>query len=214
MECDASSDEPRPASRTAFGITAGALAVGVATMLGAVWDGSRSEGPPLPAGAASTAPAAVAAPPQRAAVPTWLTIPAIDVETPLMGVGLEPEGWLAAPPPGLEHLVGWYQGAVTPGERGTAVLVGHVDGAVGPAVFYDLGTLTPGDTVEVVREDGTRLRFTVHEVAVFDKEQIPARVYEDSGRAELRLITCGGSFEEGSGYQGNVVVFAHLTQAG
>lgn len=207
-------DGPRPAGRTCFAITASALALGVATMVGAATHGADTTAPPLPDTAARQAAPAVppaAAAPLPAAVPTWLAIPRIGVEAPLVGVGLDPAGWLDAPPPELAHLAGWYRDAVTPGERGTAVIVGHVDGLTGPAVFYDLGTLEPGDTIDVTREDGRRLRFAVYDIAVYAKNRLPSRVYDDTGHAELRVITCGGSYLEGSGYQDNVVVFARLS---
>jgi hypothetical protein len=220
MEWDATADDPGPAARVAFGITVGAVVLGVTMMLGAAGDPPPA-GPPQPsappAGAGAATPAAPVAdglaPPLPSATPTWVSIPAIGVDAPLVTVGLDAEGWVAAPPPGEEHLAGWYEGAVTPGERGTAVLVGHVDAAAGPAVFYDLGTLLPGDTIEVTREDGRTVEFTVHETAVFDKDRLPPRVYRDTDRAELRVITCGGSYTEGAGYQGNTVVFARLTGA-
>jgi sortase family protein len=210
-------DDPGPAARIAFGITVGAMVLGVTMMLGAAGD-RPDTGPPQPpgsvagrAGDVSAWPATDPRRPLEPAVPTWLSIPAIGVDAPLVGVGRDPVGWIQAPPPGEEHLAGWYEDAATPGARGTAVLVGHVDGPAGPAVFYELGTLMPSDAVEVIREDGTAAEFTVHEVAVFEKDRIPPRVYRDTDRAELRIITCGGSYHEGSGYQDNIVVFARLT---
>jgi hypothetical protein len=221
MEFDAPPEDPGPAARAAFGITVGAVVLGVSMMLGAAGD-PADPGPPQPAGAPGGGGAAATsgpsgpsgggpAPPLAAAAPTWVSIPAIGVDAPVVNVGLDAEGWVAAPPPGEEHLAGWYDGAVTPGERGTSVLVGHVDAAAGPAVFYELGAMLPGDTVEVIREDGTAVEFTVYEIAVFDKDRFPPRVYRDTARAELRVITCGGSYTEGSGYRGNIVVFARLT---
>lgn len=99
-----------------------------------------------------------------------------------------------------------------PGERGTAVVAGHVDNADGPAVFYDLGALRKGGTVEVDRLDGSTALFTVDAVEVYDSRAFPdAKVYGAARRPELRVITCGGGYSETTGYQGNVVVFAHLT---
>ncbi|MFD7511056.1 sortase domain-bontaining protein [Streptomyces sp. NPDC059853] len=87
----------------------------------------------------------------------------------------------------------------------------HHDPAAGPAVFYALGTLTPGDTIGVHRDDGTTLDFTVHDVAVHDKDRLPERVYADTGNPELRVLTCGGTYHPDTGYTGNVVVYATLT---
>ncbi|MGP3967709.1 class F sortase [Streptomyces sp. 6N223] len=217
MEWDATADDPGPAARVAFGITVGAVVLGVTMMLGAAED-PPGAGPPQPSAPPGAGGAALATPPGGgstpalpSATPTWVSIPAVGVDAPLVAVGLDAEGWVAAPPPGEERLAGWYEGAVTPGERGTAVLVGHVDAAAGPAVFYDLGALLPGDTVEVIREDGRAVEFTVYETAVFDKDRFPPRVYRDTERAELRVITCGGAYQEGAGYEANVVVFARLS---
>ncbi|MEV6109661.1 class F sortase [Streptomyces sp. NPDC051940] len=150
--------------------------------------------------------------PMRASVPTAVRIPGIDVESPLIRVGLDPEGWIEAPPPQDPWTAGWYDGSVGPGAKGTAVLVGHVDSAVGPAVFYNAGALKKGNRIEVERADGTTAVFTVYRVKLFDAEDFPGeRVYRDTRHAELRLLTCGGDYTPGAGYSGNTVVFARLT---
>ncbi|MEY2233821.1 sortase, partial [Streptomyces sp. BF23-30] len=82
----------------------------------------------------------------------------------------------------------------------------------GPGVFYDLGALRRGASIEIPRADGSTAVFTVHAVEVYDAKAFPdTRVYGPSARAELRVITCGGGFSPRTGYRGNVVVFAHLT---
>ncbi|WP_406371625.1 class F sortase [Streptomyces sp. NBC_00647] len=157
-------------------------------------------------GARSVAPAMPHSPPDR------IRIPAIGVDAPLMGLGLTPQGSLNVPPAEKKNLAGWYEAGTTPGERGTAVVAGHVDNADGPAVFYDLGALRKGGTVEVDRLDGSTALFTVDAVEVYDSRAFPdAKVYGAARRPELRVITCGGGYSETTGYQGNVVVFAHLT---
>ncbi|WP_330335012.1 class F sortase [Streptomyces sp. NBC_00536] len=144
--------------------------------------------------------------------PRRIRIPAIRVDAALTGLGLEPDGSLAAPPPARRDLAGWYRDGTTPGAVGTAVLAGHVDTAKGPAVFYRLGALRRGAVIEVTRADGRTAVFTVHAVEVYDARAFPDRlVYGPAPRAELRVITCGGGFSPRTGYQGNVVVFAHLT---
>ena len=111
-----------------------------------------------------------------------------------------------------QNLAGWYQAGTTPGETGTAVIAGHVDNADGPAVFYRLGALKKGDTIEVRRRDGSTAVFTVHAVEVYDARAFPdEKVYGAAPRPELRVITCGGGYSRSTGYRGNVVVFAHLT---
>ncbi|MEU1510723.1 class F sortase [Streptomyces sp. NPDC005811] len=144
--------------------------------------------------------------------PTRIRIPALHVDAPLTGLSLTPAGNLAAPPAGRANLAGWYEAGTTPGERGTAIVAGHVDNADGPAVFYDLGALRKHSTVEVDRLDGTVAVFTVDAVEVYDARRFPdARVYGAAARPELRVITCGGAYTKATGYQSNVVVFAHLT---
>jgi sortase (surface protein transpeptidase) len=145
--------------------------------------------------------------------PVHIRIPAIQVEAPLLGLGLLPDGSLDVPPGDLPQVAGWFQGGTTPGAAGTAVTAGHLDSATGPAVFYNLGALRAGNTVEVDREDGRTAVFTVHNVELVQGDAFPdARVYGSSNRPELRVITCGGSYSPVTGtYQGNTVVYARLT---
>jgi sortase (surface protein transpeptidase) len=104
-------------------------------------------------------------------------------------------------------------GSVSPGEKGTAVVVGHVDNNQGPAVFYGLGGLQKGNRVEIVRQDGKTAVFEVYGIEVFQKNDFPGdRVYGSKGTPELRVITCGGGFSKQNGYDGNVVAFASLVE--
>ncbi|MFF3481821.1 class F sortase [Streptomyces sp. NPDC002701] len=156
-----------------------------------------------------------AAEPLRGARPQLVEIPALDVRAPVVTRGLDPRGAVEAPPYGRPGTVGWYGGGVRPGAPGTALLVGHVDTETGPAVFYHLSEVRPGAAVRVTREDGTVAEFTVEDVQVFARDRFDAQqVYgvRQSGRAELRLITCGGSFDRDSRtYTANVVVSAYLS---
>ncbi|MFI1393580.1 class F sortase [Streptomyces sp. NPDC020681] len=174
------------------------------------------QGPPRP-GAAVAADHRAAGPLPRApgplphSPPRRITVPSIRLDAPLTGVGLDSDGWVEPPPLADNNLAGWYRGAVTPGERGTSVVVGHVDNSAGPAVFYLLGALERGSRVQVAREDGRTAVFSVYGVELYAKKDFPAaRVYRDGADAELRLITCGGGYAEKTGYDGNVVVFARL----
>jgi hypothetical protein len=154
-------------------------------------------------------PAAPALPPSP---PDRIRIPAIHVNAPLMGLGLTKTGSLDVPPADRKNLAGWYEAGTTPGEKGTAIVAGHVDNADGPAVFYKLGALRKGSTVEVDRRDGRVAVFTVDAVEVYPAKDFPdEKVYGPAGRPELRVITCGGGYSRSTGYRGNVVVFAHLT---
>lgn len=105
---------------------------------------------------------------------------------------------------------GWYRDGAEPGEPGRAVIAGHVDSRSGPDVFAPLQQARPGDTVEVELADGGITTFRVDEVDLFSKAAFPThRVYGGGGVSELRLITCGGTYDRSrGGYQGNVVVFA------
>ncbi|RGD55966.1 class F sortase [Kitasatospora xanthocidica] len=171
---------------------------------------------PGPAGAGAPDPAAPAAAPGTPALqrakPTRLRIPQIAVDAPFTELALNPAGQLDAPPPDDKNLVGWYRDGVTPGERGSAVLAGHVDTTKGPAVFLLLSFLLPGNKVEVSRADGTVAVFSVDSVETFAKNAFPdARVYGRTPDAQLRLITCGGAYDKKRrDYLDNVVVFAHL----
>lgn len=144
--------------------------------------------------------------------PTRVTIPAIEVEAPVRQVGLAADGSIDVPPPSEQDVTGWYEDGPTPGEFGSAVIVGHVDSRTGPSVFAGLPELRDGDTIEVSREDRTTAIFRVLSVELFDKAHLPAdRVYADFTRPHLRLITCGGRWTGGTtGYRDNVVVFATL----
>ncbi|MER7405752.1 class F sortase [Streptomyces sp. NPDC000070] len=167
-------------------------------------DGGAGQG-----GRAEERPAVPALPPSP---PDRIRIPAIGVNAPLTGLGLTRTGSLDVPPATRKNLAGWYESGTTPGERGTAIVAGHVDNADGPAVFYDLGALVKGSTIEVDRRDGSVAVFTVDAVEVYAAKDFPdEKVYGAARRPELRVITCGGGYSRGTGYQGNVVVFAHLT---
>lgn len=103
-----------------------------------------------------------------------------------------------------------------PGQTGPAAIYGHVDtAAAGPAVFFRLGDLTPGDTIDVTRADRSIAVFTVYRIAEYAKDAFPTMtVYGDTPDAELRLITCGGDFDPATGsYLDNIVAYARLTSA-
>jgi hypothetical protein len=140
--------------------------------------------------------------------PASLTIPAIDVHTRLVRLGLNPDGTLKVPTDFA--IAGWYELGPKPGERWPAVLVGHVDSKQGPAVFYRLGELAPRSLVRVGWANRAELRFRVYAVREYAKAAFPTSlVYGKTPTPELRLVTCGGPFDRQSGhYLDNVVVFA------
>jgi len=115
--------------------------------------------------------------------------------------------------PGEWGQAGWYADGVLPGDRGPAIVVGHVDSAVdGPAVFFRLRELRVGDAVMVRQGNGAVLRYVVDATQSFPKREFPTElVYGPSPLAQLRLITCGGDFDSGArSYLDNLIVTAHL----
>ena len=144
------------------------------------------------------------------ALPVRLQIPAIDVSTPLVKLRRLPDGSLEVPKDW--DTAGWYDQGPRPGQPGPAVILGHVDSKTGPAVFYQLRTLRPGDTVRVGLADGRVLVFRVQRVQRYPKDEFPTEaVYFPTLNRELRLITCGGEFDYAAGsYRDNIVVYATL----
>lgn len=150
--------------------------------------------------------------PLKPSAPVRIRIPSIRVNAPMMRLGLGADGSLDVPPAGNRNVVGWYRDGTPPGSKGSAIVAGHVDNAHGRSVFYDLGTLQKGSTVEVVRRDGRTAVFSLDGIEVYKSDDFPdKRVYGASPYASLRLITCGGGFSKATGYRGNVVAYAHLT---
>ncbi|MEU9366762.1 class F sortase [Streptomyces avermitilis] len=148
-------------------------------------------------------------------VPVRLQIPAIGVDTPLMRLGLAPDGSVQVPPVTAHDRAGWYRHSPTPGQVGPSVILGHVTvGAYGDGVFRRLARLHRGERIVARRENGTAAVFAVTAVQTVPKADFPAdAVYGDVDRPELRLITCGGP-RNGDGYLDNVIVFAALSSAG
>jgi len=148
---------------------------------------------------------------QQAPRPVWLTIPAIGVKAPVVTLGLNRNGTLQVP--SSTTVVGWYTGSPRPGATGSAVIAGHVDSRSGPAVFFWLRRMHRGERIYVRRADGTLAVFTVTAVRIYAKSRFPtATVYGPVPDAELRLITCGGTFDYARhSYLSNVVVYARLS---
>lgn len=170
-----------------------------------------SAGQPPPAPPASEAVSLVAADPLRpiGPHPVRLAIPAIGLDAELAAVHRDSNG--ALDPPADGRLAGWYADGVVPGGRGPAVVVGHVDSRSGPAVFFELDRLRPGDEITVDVSDGTTHRFVVDSAERFAKAEFPTeKVYGPTALPELRLITCTGSFDSAArSYTDNLVVRAY-----
>ncbi|WP_165984679.1 class F sortase [Streptomyces sp. YIM 98790] len=180
--------------------------------------------PPAHSAAEAPAPAGSPAVPGQASgaeqalprsVPTRITIPEIGVDAPFVPLAIGESGQLDPPPRDDSNLAGWFEDGAAPGERGSSIVVGHVDTMDGPAVFARLNELKPGSSVSITREDGITATFTVHAMEVFSKADFPDdRVYADTPSPSLRLITCAGAYDrETRNYEDNLVAFARLDSA-
>jgi hypothetical protein len=147
-----------------------------------------------------------------AARPVSLVIPAIGVRTGLTRLGVSPSGAMQVPP--TAAVAGWFTASPRPGAIGPAVIAGHIDSRTGPGIFFRLRQLRRGDLVYVRRADGTLAVFAVRAVRRYAKDRFPAAaVYGAVPDAELRLITCGGTFDYATeSYLSNVVVYASLVR--
>nr|WP_236652485.1 class F sortase [Streptacidiphilus neutrinimicus] len=163
--------------------------------------------PPAPVTEVPSPAAGAAAP---APAPVRIRIPGIHLDSALVDLQVQQDGHLAAPQdPGQ---VGWWSDGPRPGDPGAAIIVGHIDSLTGPATFYNLSALRPGDTITIDRADHTRIAFTVQALRQYPKNSIPDQdVYTATGAPALRLITCGGMYDhQAHQYLDNLVVYAAL----
>ena len=190
-------------------IAGGAIAIALAVL-------AQQHAPQPAAGAAGSTGAAVKGPSLHRSVPVSVDIPAIGVHSQLLRLGLNADGTVQVPPLTTSaDQAAWLKYSATPGQVGASVIEGHVDSYHGPAVFYRLGALHPGDTIDVTLADGVTGIFRVTGVREYAKDKFPAQViYSDANYAALRLITCGGAFDYTTGhYLSSTVVFATLTSS-
>lgn len=150
-------------------------------------------------------------------VPVSLGVPRLGIHgAPLMRLGKGRDGSIQVPPTGPNSPAGWFQDSPTPGQLGPSVILGHVDSSAGgPAIFFRLGMLRPGDTATITRADRTVAVFRVDSVREYAKSAFPTQqVFGGTGHASLRLITCGGTFNPAkASYENNIVVYAHLASS-
>ncbi|WDV53158.1 class F sortase [Streptomyces coeruleorubidus] len=203
-----------PFSRRAF--TTAALASPLTACAGQGTDRTTPDSratAPQPRSPARPRPAKGARPLARS-VPVRLLVPAIGVDTPVIRLGLAPDGTVRVPPVTADDRAGWYRHSPTPGQRGPSVILGHVTvGPYGDGVFRHLARLHRGDRIVARLENGTAAKFAVTAVRTVPRTQFPVDdVYGNVDRPELRLITCGGA-RTGDGYADNVIVFAALSGA-
>ena len=192
-------------------LAGGAVAIVVAVL-------AQQHAPAPAAGAAGTVgPAASREPSLPRSSPVSVAIPAIGVRSPMLRLGLNPDGSIQVPDLATSaDEAAWYKYSVTPGQIGTAVIEGHVDSEVGPAVFFRLGALHPGDDIDVTLADGMTGVFRVTGIREYAKDDFPTKmIYGPTHYASLRLVTCGGTFDYTTGhYLSSVVVFASLVSSG
>ena len=141
-------------------------------------------------------------------VPQMIEIPALGVSSTLIDLHLDEQDKLETPPLDQPMQAGWYADGVRPGETGPAVIAAHVNSRGRDGLFKNLHTLQPGEMIFV--DD---LTFVVDRVEQYPKDEFPTQeVYGNTEKPELRLITCGGSFNESTRhYYDNVVVYATLS---
>lgn len=185
------------------------LAVLVAALLAVAGCGTAPQPGPSahPAAATSAKPAGLAR-----SVPSWVDVPSIGAHSTLVQLGLNPDRTVAVPPVTEPLQAGWYRNSPTPGEVGPAVILGHIDGHHQKGIFWRLHEVKAGDAVRIGRQDGATLTFTVYKVDQVAKKSFPTKaVYGNTGRPELRLITCGGAFDaQAHNYLDNILVYAAL----
>jgi sortase (surface protein transpeptidase) len=215
------SDTRRPSGRRGVLVLAAAVFVvlaGVAALL-LVRSGPRdalTAPPAAPTSTTQSAPGSGSAPSVAAALPrstpTEIDVPSIGATSTLIPLGLNPDNSLQVPPVSRPMQAGWYAAGPTPGEIGPAVIVGHVDGNKQKGIFYRLRDVVVGDEVLVTRHDGVVAVFVVTRTQQIPKDQFPTQaVYGDTTTPDLRLITCGGSFDRSArSYRDNIIVYATL----
>jgi LPXTG-site transpeptidase (sortase) family protein len=154
--------------------------------------------------------------PLARSAPVKIQIPRIGVNAPVMKLGRDADGTVQVPPLAAHNLAGWYRYGPSPGQPGPAVILGHVDSTTGISVFYYLKDMHAGDKVYVTLADGKVAAFAVDGLQRVAKDAFPtASVYGKAGYPSLRLITCGGPFDQATGhYVDNIIVYAHLVPAG
>ena len=190
-------------------IAGGAIAIAVAVL-------AQQHAPQPGASAAGATGQAAKGPWLHRSVPVSVDIPAIGVHSQLLRLGVNADGTIQVP--SLTTSAGeaaWFKYSATPGQIGASVIEGHVDSDYGPAVFFRLGALRPGNTINVRLADGVTAIFRVTGVREYAKDDFPSKtIYGTTNFAALRLITCGGPFDPVTRhYLSSTVVFASLTRS-
>ncbi|MFE0680705.1 class F sortase [Streptomyces sp. NPDC058961] len=198
--------------RAARSAAAALLVLAVAVTAAGCGSATPKPTPPPSVSAASSAPAATrAAVALPASKPVRVRIPSAGVDaSPILDLGLATDGTVEVPSVADAERIGWYDKGVTPGQKGPAVLIGHFDTVKGPAVLRNVSQVRVGDTVSVTRADGRTVEFEVRALEQVDKKTFPTqKVYGDTDRPELRIVTCGGELTGGH-RPDNIILYADL----
>ncbi|GAA4072101.1 class F sortase [Streptomyces hundungensis] len=198
--------------RAARSAAAALLVLAVAVTAAGCGSATPKPTPPPSVSAASSAPAAArAAVALPASKPVRVRIPSAGVDaSPILDLGLAADGTVEVPSVADAERIGWYDKGVTPGQKGPAVLIGHFDTVKGPAVLRNVSQVRVGDTVSVTRADGRTVEFEVRALEQVDKKTFPTqKVYGDTDRPELRIVTCGGELTSGH-RPDNIILYADL----
>jgi sortase (surface protein transpeptidase) len=177
-----------------------------ASAAGALIETTSSTRPPTEARASST----TTQPELPAWPPTLVTIPSIGVTSALTSLGRNADGSVEVPTD--FQVAGWYNGSVTPGQAGPTIVLGHVDSTAGPGIFFRLGALRPGALVTLHRMDGKNVTYKITGVRQYPKDHFPTlEVYANTSIPTIRLITCGGAFDNATHhYLSNIVAFGQV----
>ncbi|MER6663673.1 class F sortase [Amycolatopsis japonica] len=193
-------------------LTQGGRVVAAALVLSLALTGCGTDEPAAPAAAAPSESAPPVVKPYNGTRPTNVKIPKIGAESSLVTVAVGKDGKMSVPSAKNPMQAAWYRLSPVPGDVGPSILLGHVDGNKQPGIFYKLKDVNPGDEVLVERSDGKNLKFVVEKKDQVPKDQFPEEaVYGNTDKPQLRLITCGGVFDqEEHSYKDNIIVYANL----
>ena len=145
--------------------------------------------------------------------PRHLSIPSIGVDAAITPVAILPDGKLGVPSDRLQ--VGWFSGGAKPGEKGSAILDGHLDIGKDPGVFWHLKDVQRGAIVRVTDDAGTMRTFQVFDTELYDVANAPMQhIFAESGDRYLHIITCAGTWlKKYNHYDKRLIVFAREIDA-
>lgn len=169
---------------------------------------------PTPTATPTIMPSPTPLPPLPGIVPQRLRIPSVGINAFVEQVGLDSQNRMDVP----RNIwnVAWFKLGAKPGERGNAVIDGHVDGPNTAAVFWTMRNLQIGGKIYVQDAKGQEKVFEVFDTGVYPYDQAPLdRIFGPSNDAQLNLITCTGTFDHATdNYDKRFVAYARLVPNG